>query len=82
MALAEHGRVEPHPGEGSGRGLGGDELVHQVVVGILEQEGDAAGAAHFAAGRRDQPGGMAQQGRFARAVSPHQRDPLPRCQGH
>ena len=52
--------------------------MHEVVSGVLEQEGDPPGASHLPARRRHQTGGVAQQGRLPRRrFAPHQRHPLP-----
>ena len=56
-----------------------DALVQQVVAGVLEQQRDAPVGADLAARRLEQPGGVAQQRRLARAVAAHQRDPLARA---
>ena len=48
---------EPGRGERRRRRLVADALVEQVVAGVLQQQRDAAGRAHLAAGRLEQPGG-------------------------
>ena len=66
--------LEAGRGERAHGSLFVDPLVDQVVAGVLQQEGDAAGALYAAPRRLEQRGRVTQQRRLARAVSPHQRE--------
>ena len=87
MAVGEPGEADAL--ERVGRGLLGDRLVQEVVVGVLQQQRDTTGGLDAAAGGRAQAAEVAQQGRLAGAVAPHERDAIARgdrdvdaAQGH
>ena len=74
MAIRERG--EPRLLEHGRSDLVADAIGEEVVVGVLQQQRDAARALDTAARRFEQPVGVAQERRLAGAVASHQRDPL------
>ncbi len=70
----------PTAASASARRLAVDALVHEVVAGVLQQQGDPPGPLDPPASGLQQAGRVAQQRGLAGAVAAHQRDALPRGQ--